>query len=336
MRKEVYNLEFPSRCEEMTIFGYRFTRVDNYQDKITSLQHLITSYSEFEIHANTGKHAVTAYVDLPEKEQEAVLAWADRSNTALTDILLLLSIFTRRDVFAVDNAIDDGTGKVIIADPRLYPSGGVLGGSIPHEEQLIDPTDPLGSYNIGFEKCLNQAYELIRTEKWKQKYQRGYLLFLAQQAFRSRSPDIAFILCWIIWEHLFAVLNREWLSKDGLRRIYSSDKIAFLFVKYEIKDKITKENRKQIEKWVEIRNRLVHFGSFPEADPKNIAKHSSEYDSLYDDVISFIRFTEFVIAKILKLSPSHALNTKKMDDFLKPKPNHQRGGAMKTKRPSGA
>ena len=128
MRKEVYNLEIPSWCEEMTIFGYRFTRADGYQDKIASLQHLITFYSEFKIHAKTGKHAVTAYVDLPEKEQKTVLAWAGSSTTALSDILLLLSIFTGRDVFAVDSAIDDGTGEVIVADPRvyLYPGGGVL------------------------------------------------------------------------------------------------------------------------------------------------------------------------------------------------------------------
>lgn len=325
MRKEIYNLEFPSNCPAMTILGYRFARVADYKDKIASLQHLITSYSEFEIHANTGKHSVTAYVEIPKREKEAALAWAYSSETALSDILLLLSIFTRRDVFAVDNAIDDDTGKVIIADPRLYPSGGVLGASIPHEGQLIDPTDPLSSYNIGFEKCLNQIYELIRTEEWKQKYRRGYMLFLAQQAFRSRSPDIAFILCWIIWEHLFAILNREWLPEDRLMRIHSSDKVAFLFVKSEIKDNITEENRKQIEKWIKIRNRLVHFGRFPEVDPKNSAKHSSEYDSVYDDVISFIRFTEFIIAKILKLSPSHALNTKKMDDFLKRKPESKRG-----------
>ena len=145
MRKEIYNLEFPRNCTDLTIFGYKFTRVAEYQDRITSLQHVITSYSEFEIHAHTGKHAVTAYVKIPEHEQKATLAWAYSSETALSDILLLLSIFTMRDVLAVDNAIDDDAGKVIIADPRFYPSGGVLGASIPYEEQLIDPTDPLSS-----------------------------------------------------------------------------------------------------------------------------------------------------------------------------------------------
>jgi len=316
VRKEVYNLEFPSWCEEMTIFGYHFTRVDDYQTKVTGLQHLVEINVEFQIRRNTGNHAVTAYVDLPEKEQKAVLAWADRSNTALTDILLLLSIFTRRDVFALDSAIDDGTGKVIIADPRVYPCGGVLGASIPYKNEPIPDDEPHG-YNIGFEQCLNQIYELIRTEEWKARYERGYFLFLAQQAFRSHSPDITFTFCWAVWEHLFAILNREWLPEDRLRQIHLSHKAAFLLVKYEIRDNTTEENRRQIEKWIKIRNRLVHFGHFPEVDPKNSAKHSSEYDSVYDDVISFIRFTEFIIAKILKLSPSHALNTKKMDDFLK-------------------
>jgi hypothetical protein len=319
VRKEVYNLEFSSECPEMTIFGYRFTRVDDYQDKIASLQHLITSYSEFAIHANTGKHAVTAYVEIPEREKEAALAWAYSSESALSDIMLLLSIFTRRDVFALDRAIDDGTGKVIIADPRLYPSGGVLGASIPYEERLIDPTNSLSSYNIGFEKCLNHMYELIRTEEWKARYERGYFLFLAQQAFRSRSPNITFTLCWVIWEHLFAILNREWLPEHRLRQIHihPSDKVVFLLVEYEIKPNMTAEDRKQIEKWVKIRNGLVHFGCVPEGDPKHGTSHSSAYDPVYDDVISFIRLTEFIIAKILKLSPSHALNTKKMDDFLK-------------------
>jgi len=317
MRKEVYNLEFRSKCPAMTIFGYRFSRVDDYQDRLASLQHLGTVHSESKIHANTGKHAITAYVEVPEYEQEVALAWAYSSETALSDILLLLSIFTRRDVFVGDKAIDDGTGQVIVEDYRFYPCGGVLGDSIPYEERLIDPADPLNVYDIGFEKCLNQMYELIRTEEWKDRYERGYFLFLVQQAFRSQSPDITFTLCWVIWEHLFAILNRKWLPEDRLRRILPSDKLAFLFVKYEIKDNITEKNREQIKKWKEIRNKLVHAGRFPESDPKNSAKHSSEYDSVYDDVISFIRFTEFIIAKVLKLSPSNALNTKKMDEFLK-------------------
>jgi hypothetical protein len=317
MRKEVYNLEFPSWCQELTIFGYKFIRADDYEEKIASLQHLIVEHSEFEIHVNTGKHAVTACVEIPEHEEKTALAWADGSNaTTLTDILLLLSIFTRRDVFAVDSAIDDGTGKVIIADPRFYDWGGVLITSLSRKNKPILNDEP-NVCNIGFEEGLNQIYSLVRSEEWENRYERGYFLFLAQQAFRSRSLDIAFILCWVIWEHLSKILIRARLPEDRLLKKRARSKIAFLFIKYKIKDNITDKNESQIEEWENIRNELVHFGCFPQVNPEISVKHSSEYDSSYDDIISFIRFTEFIIAKILGLSPSHALNTKKMDEFLK-------------------
>jgi len=320
MRKEIYNLEFPSHCPAMSIFGYRFTRVDDYQDRIASLQHLITysSESEFEIYANTGKHAVTAYVDIPESEEEAALAWTGDSNTALIDILLLLSIFTGRDVFAVDNAIDDGSGKVITADSQVYQWGGTLGCSLPYRAQPIEPSPD--SYNIGFEEGLNKVYELIRTEEWQRKYQKGYFLLLAQQAFRNRSLDMAFTLCWTIWEHLFAILNPEWLPESRARQIHSAEKVAFLLVKYELKDNIGEEDRKQIEGLVGIRNELVHSGRFPKKEknaPKCGSKDYLEQELVYDDAILFIRLTEFIIAKTLGLLPSDVFDTKKrLEDFL--------------------
>ncbi len=310
MRKEIYNLEFPSNCPAMSIFGYQFTRVDDYQNRITSLQHLITSSSEFEIYANTGKHAVTAYVDLPENEQEAALAWAGDSNTALIDILLLLSIFTGRDVFMADSAIDDGSGKVIIADPQLYPWGGTLGCSLPYRAQPIEPSP--ASYNIGFEEGLNKVCELIRTEEWQRKYQKGYFLFLAQEAFRNRSLDIAFIHCWTIWEHLFAILNHEGLP--------ASEQVAFLLKNYELRDNIGEEDRKRIRVLVGIRGGLVHSGRFPKKEknaPKRESKDSLEQELVYDDAVLFIRLTEFIIARILGLSPSDVFDTtKRLEDFL--------------------
>jgi len=317
MRKVIYNLEFP--CPEMTIFGYQFTRVDDYQDRIASLQQLITSSSEFEIHPITGKHAVTAYVDLPENEQEAALAWADGSNaSALSDILLLLSIFTCRDVFMAHSAVDDGSGKVITADSQVYPWGGTLGCSLPYRAHPIEPSP--ASYNIGFEEGLNKVYELVRTEEWQHEYQRGYFLFLAQQAFRNRSPDVAFILCWVIWEHLFAILNRGWLPKNRAKQIHSPEKVAFLLVKYGLKDNIGEGDRKQIEDLTGIRNRLVHFGCFPEKEksaPEHKSKDSLEQELVYKDVVLFIRLTEFIIAKILGLSPSNVFDTTKcLEDFL--------------------
>ena len=160
MRKEIYNLEFPSWCPAMTIFGYQFIRVDDYRNRITSLQHLETSCGEFQIRANTGNHAVTTYVNLPEKEEKPAIKRL--GSTALSDILLLLSIFTGRDVFTVDNASDGSSDKIIIADPRVYDWGGVLITSIPYKKQPIPDNEPYG-YNIGFEEALNRVYLLAIT-----------------------------------------------------------------------------------------------------------------------------------------------------------------------------
>jgi hypothetical protein len=103
MRKWVYNLKFRSRCPSFTIAGYQFHRVDDYAEKVVRLQHLVNSHSEFKFLVNTGEHIITAHVDTPQTEEKAVLEWGDDSeSTALSDILLLLSIFTGRDVFVMN------------------------------------------------------------------------------------------------------------------------------------------------------------------------------------------------------------------------------------------
>jgi hypothetical protein len=303
MRKKIYNLEFPPWCPEMNIFRYRFTRVDDYREKVASLQHGVTSFAEFETRANTGKHAVTAYVEIPEQEEEAILAWVDGNSTALSDILLLLSIFTCRDVFEVDDKNDDYDVGVILADSRIYQWGGVLGCSIPYEARPIDP-HPF-AYNIGFEKGLNQIYTLIRSEGWQHKYQQGYFLLLARQAFKRQILESAFIQCWTIWEHLFTILNQNWLSSNQILQLSSFEKIAFILVEYALKKEIDNTARERIKSLAQIRNRLMHFGRFPE-------RHS-----VYDDAILFIHLTEFVIAKILGLFPSNLYNTiEKLEEFL--------------------
>ena len=288
----------------MTLYGYRFIRIDNYRDRVTRLQHLVTSQSEFAISANTGEHAVTALVELPEHEETAVLEWANGDNTALDDVLLLLSIFTGRDVFAVEDR--DSTTGVMLDDPRQYQWGGVLMCSIPYKEQ--PPEDPETweyGYDIGREEGLNQIYALMRSDEWQRKYERGYFLFLAKQAFHRQVLESTFSQCWTIWEHLFAIHNRNWLSAKQIRQLDSSEKIAFILTEYALKDEIDDTSRKRINSLAEIRNRLVHFGKFPERG------------SVHDDAILFIRLTEFAIAKILGLSPSNVFNTmEKLEEFL--------------------
>ncbi|MBI2165482.1 MAG: hypothetical protein HYU29_03645 [Chloroflexi bacterium] len=307
MRKQVYNLVFPPWCKEITISGYHFARVKDYRDSLASLQHLITVHSEFEIRANTGNHAVTAHVDLPESEEKSVLKWLGRGNTALSDILLLLSIFTGRDVFTVDNASDGSGDRIIIADPRVYDWGGILITSIPYKKKPIPDNEPFG-YDIGFEEGLNQVYELIRSEDWQRKYKGGYFLILAQQAFCRQSLETAFTQCWTIWEHLFTVHNDRWLSDEQIRRLNSTDKIAFLLIEYALRGEIDNSDKERINSLAEIRNRLVHFGHFPKRG------------SVYHDARLFIRMTEFIIAKTLGLVPSNIFNTvEEWQDFLKRK-----------------
>ena len=303
----IFNLEFPPWCNEINLFGYCFSRVDDYKSKLMSLQHLITGFSEYQIKANTGEHAQTAIVKIPSTECDAVLEFESKNNTALIDLLLLLSIFTGRDVFTLklpnDDAKNDNDFGVIVADPRIYKWGGILRCSIPYKKQPIEP-DPFG-YDIGFEEGINKIYDLIISDDWQYKYQRGYFLFLARMAFRCQPLESSFIQCWTIWEHLFAVLNRNWMSMEQIRRMSSVEKISFILVNFTLTAEISNKSRKRIEDLAEIRNRLIHFGRFPKRG------------SVHDDAILFMRLTEFVISKILGLSPSGVFNTlEKLEQYL--------------------
>lgn len=304
MTRSIYNLEFPSWCPELTIFGYRFTRVENYQEQVIRLQHLGSSIAEFEKRSNTGGHAITANVEIPKPEEQAILKWSGSNNSALSDVLLLLSIFTGRDVFVGTAQDEHAEGDVILVDPRFYAWGGILRCSIPYREQPIEP-EPFG-YDIGFEEGINQIYDLIRSEEWQQEYQQGYYLFLARMAFRRQPFESSFVQCWTIWEHLFAILNRNWLSSRQIRQLSSTEKIAFLLVRFALRGEIDSASRTRIESLAEIRNRLIHFGRFPERG------------SVHDDAVLFIRLTEFVMARILDLSPSNVFNTvERLEEFLR-------------------
>lgn len=294
--RNIYNLEFPSYCQELNIFGYRFKRVLDYKEKFLSLQHLITSHYEFSVQANNGGHAITATVEIPPTEEKAVLPWENKSAKALQDILLLLSIFTERDVFYVTG---DG---VIIADPRVHPLGGVLRCSIPYKKRQLDQYH---SFDIGFEEGMNKVYDLLRSEDWLRKYDNGHFLIVLNQAFKKQSIETSFILCWSVWEQLFALHNRLWLSEDQIRNMPAKEKIAFILVQYALRPEVKENNKKRIAELARIRNSVVHYGRFPVS--KSI-----------EDVVFFIRLTEFVIAKVLGLLPSNVFNTiERLEAFMK-------------------
>lgn len=302
MERSIYNLQFPSWCNQLDLFGYTFTRVKDYQEQVKRLQHFGGSHSEFSIPPNNGEHAITAIVRHEEPEPEAVLEWSGESNTALMDLLLLLSLFTRRDVFASPSLGNKEEG-VIFRDSRIYGHGGILRLSIPYIGQPIDP-EPL-KYDIGFQQGLNQVYSLIRDEDWRQLYRGGYFLFLANQAFHWQSLEASFTQCWTIWEHIFSVHNSRWLSDQSIHRMSSHEKISYVLSRYDVLDEVNEDSRRKISSLSQIRNRLVHFGRFPDRD------------EVHEDALLFIQLTEWIIAIILDLEPPNVLNTEeKLQEFL--------------------
>jgi len=160
-------------------------------------------------------------------------------------------------------------------------------------------------FDIGREEGLNAVYHLMRTDEWLSKYGRGHFVFLAKHAFGQHSVDSAFIQCWTIWEHLFAIMNRRWLLPKHARRLDSAEKIAFILTEFALRQEVDPGSRRRIESLAEIRNTLVHTGRVPERT------------TVYDDAWLFVRLTEFVIAKILGLVPSNLFNTvERLEQFL--------------------
>lgn len=304
MEKAVYNLVFPSYCEELTIFSYRFYRHKNYANSLQELNQPIDYSSEFNIQQNTGTHALTAYVQIAASEEKSMLDWSDSGATALLDIILLLSLFTGRDVAVVNKDIKLNEDGILIGDPRSWPYGGILKCSIPYEGKIIDDNAPY-EWNIGFEKGLNKIYNLMQSNEWKNTYKGGYFLFLARMAFRADMLEIAFAQCWAVWEHLFSILNSNWMSKEQILRMPAREKISFILVHFGFLDKVEKEQARKIDnELVKTRNRLIHFGKFPDGKFTNHAK-------------VFIRLTESIIAKSLELVPSNVFNTKEnLDRFF--------------------
>jgi len=303
---DVYNLEFRSWCNEMTIGGYRFTRAADYPTQIHSLQHLINNTSEFSTKATTGTHCVTAHVAPPDPEAAAVIFGTSSEATALDDITLLLSIFTRRHVFVRrDDSLEDESG-VIVADPRLFRWGGQIAASIPYVKSSSPRLDKDTSPgDEGLEIHLNRIHQLINTDDWRGKYRDGFYLGLFGNALQQRTVESAFTQCWTIWEHLFSILNDSWMTRNTIHQTNSAEKIAFLLVTYAVRENLQDKEKKRLESLASIRNRLVHFGRFPEAD------------SVLADAVLLIHMTELIVAKTLGLAPSKIFDTlEKLESFL--------------------
>jgi len=286
----VYNFIFPHGYQQLTIYGYIFRRIDEYRERVQSLQHLISSFSEFDQPTNTGTHAITAHLDLPSKEKKPVIEWGDKKATALDDILLLLSIFTLRDVFAMPEPIEKGK-EAIIADSREYFFG--LRTAIKYEKGEDEYGD---QYNVGFQKGIENVYSKMRTASWQKEYGRGRFLLLFRSACKRQILETSFITCWMIWEILFTLHNQSWLSDEQIIKLPASEKISFVLTRYQIKKTLDVTDRKGIRRFVKMRNALVHAGRFVDED----AIH---------DATLFVRVTAIIVAQILGLSVSDVLGS---------------------------
>lgn len=317
---QIFNLEFPSYIDEITIGAYVFKRVDNYPEAFGGMMHLVNSMgSEFNTKVQTGSHQITASVELPKKEKKCVLPWVDKNLTQLDDILFLLTIFTGRNVFKKN--WQDKDDIAIIQDHRMHHYGGQLHLSLSHDwlfknketgelktEKEMDKT-PIFDWNqinVGFEKDLNQVLKTISSKKWQTEYEGGYFLFLFRSAIQRQIIETSFISCWTIWEHIFAIKNRKWLDNRAIEQMSGDKKIAFILNQYFLKA-IDESARKNIQRINKTRNRLVHFGiKTDQVDTKEMEM--------------FIRLTEQLIAVVLELSPSNVFNSfEKLDSFLKGK-----------------
>jgi len=313
----VYNLEFPAYVNEINIRGYKFKRIPGYAEAFAGLQHTIQVIGdEFPINLNTGSHQHTATVGLPEEEEACILDWEKESKfTQLQDVLLFLSLFIGRNVFALNSGEEKFPLK---PDPRNHFWGGQFRlsahrnpkwtnqetGEIRSEEDMSGmPIFNWNHFDDGLEKTINEILNKIASKEWQAEYDTGHFIFTFRQATRQSDIEPAFLLCWTIWEHLFTLHNRKWLDDVGLEQTNGERKIAFILYKYfgKIIDEFARNNIKRL---VKARNRLIHFGA------------RSEHLDI-KEMQMFIRLTEQIMSLVLGLQPSNALNSlDSLESFL--------------------
>lgn len=318
--KAVYNLEFPLHVDSFYIKGYHFYKVGEYQERRQGLQQLVNITDDQVIVQNTGSHQQTGFVEIPEEEKESILHQDFEDSTELTDILLFISLFTRRDVFV----LDINTQSPIIADPRMYAYGGGLVCSLPYKSEVCDEEsgrvlsqEEINSDNFLWEerdltlpKGISEVVDLINTEKWQNLYGEGYYLRLYKSAIKLIDPYIPFdimnfVQSWTIWEHIFALNHKNVMNEREIYITPANKKIDFILTNY-FDISTTIQSKSHVDRLVKARNRIVHFG-----------KHSSNLKGT--DILAFIRSTEALIAMTLDLPPSNVLNyQEKLKNLLFP------------------
>lgn len=330
MEYAVYNLVFnydstTGKYEEFTVGDYSFTPIDTYVEKYKSLQHLVNESHDYgdghstQVNTQNGIHAHTGIADNLGRgplRPSVFFKFATspyRENFAgLYDILLLMSLFTNRDVYCggcITAKEHDFSSRYsgINADSRIFPFGHTLATSITDYafKHVYDPD--IGKV-VRFGERINKVYMLINDPEWRNKYNDGHFLILLLGAIQQRSHASAFIQSWTIWEHLFTLLNRQWLSDKAIRNLHFKEKFSFLVTHFIPEMSVDKKAQARLEKLASVRNRLIHFGMFPD-------------DTDIDDALFFIQLTQYICLKIVKIEPNQILQTlPKLEKFLNPIP----------------
>ncbi len=149
--------------------------------------------------------------------------------------------------------------------------------------------------DLGLEYTINEVISTIASEEWKKTYDDGYFIFLFRQAISQSDIEPAFLLCWTIWEHLFALNNKEWLDHVSIEQTSGEKKVAFMLNKYLLIS-VDDSARREIKRITKARNRLAHFGKKPD-------------DVEIEELRLFVRLTEQIMAIVLGLKPSNAFNS---------------------------
>lgn len=284
----VYNLEFPAYCDQVTLFGYVFKRARDYESRVKKLHRVSGLIREFNLKPITGTHSLTATVLIPAKEVRCRLPWEQKNSTALADIILLLNLFTNRDVFSFP--AKDLKGQILFYDPRTYAVANMLRVGIGYKKGL--PNEYGRAQNMNFERVLNDTVKLIRSRHWQRKYGRGYVLFLARQAFKYQTAESSYLACFAIWEHVFSLLNPNLTDKQ---KYDTKGRMKIAFVLHEfgfISRPLTNKQTARVDsQFVYMRNRVIHFG------------YLSQRRHARSDAKTFVELTSHLIARILNLSP---------------------------------
>jgi hypothetical protein len=307
--QHIYNLQFPDYIKTLNIGGYKFKRIKNYPQAFAGLQHIVHALgAELPMIPNTGTHQFTAIVEIPKKEKAPILPWDKKyKHTRLNDVLLLLSLFTGRNVFSLH---EEEEKFPITRDPRGHYFGGQFelsaiqdfqwrnkktGECVPDDKmdgKLVYDSEHI---DLGLEQTINKVLNTISTNEWKEEFGNGYFLFLFHQALDIHNIEPVFLLCWTIWEHLFALHNRNWLDQSTIEKMSADNKISFIINKYLL-IKLDASANKEIKRITKARNRLVHFGM----KPANVD---------YSEMDLFIRCTEQIVSITLGLKPNNAFNS---------------------------